>query len=135
MILLKKIGAILSICLFVLMLLGQTTRPNLGGGSAYAIGRLAGLVIALGGLYYSTRWLLILNGRKHKVGRQAFAILWCAESLLGVLAGLGAVAFVPGRGSRIGLVMVVVWSVSLWLTYRWLSKIRQEEMVVIGKTW
>ena len=124
MILLKKLGAVLSICLFVLMLIGQSTRNDHGSGSAYAIGRLFGLVIVLAGLFYSTTWLLILSGRKHKVGRQAFAILWCVESILGILLGG---FFVRGGHVQFGSIVVVLWLVSFYLTYRWLSKLRKEE--------
>ena len=125
MILLKKVGAVLSICLFVLMLIGQSTRHDQGSSPAYAIGKLFGLVIVLAGLFYSTRWLLILSGRKHKVGRQAFAILWCVEFVLGVLLGF---AFLRGIGVLFGSIVIGLWSLSFWLTYRWLSKLRKEEL-------
>jgi hypothetical protein len=125
MILLKKAGAVLSICLFALMLIGQSTRHDQGTGPAYATGRLFGLVIVLAGLFYSTRWLLVLSGRKYKVGRQAFAILWCVESVLGILVGF---VFLKGIGVLFGSLVVAVWSVSFWLTYRWLSKLRREEL-------
>jgi hypothetical protein len=119
MLLLKKIGAVLSICLFVLMLIRQT-RLDEPGYPGYAIGRLAVVVIALAGLFYSTRWLLILSGRKHKVGLQAFATLWCVESVLGVLLGF---TFVRGN-VMFGSIVIVLWSISFWLTYRWLSRLR-----------
>jgi hypothetical protein len=125
MILLKKVGAVLSISLFVLMLIGQYARHDQGSGLEDAIGRLFGLAIVLGGLFYSTRWLLVLSGRKYKVGRQAFAILWCVESVLGILLGF---VFLKGVGVLFGSLVVVVWSVSFWLTYRWLSKLRREEL-------
>ena len=108
------------------MLIGQSTRHDQGSGLAYAIGRLVGLAIVLAGLFYSTRWLLILSGRKHKVGRQAFATLWCVESVLGIFLGF---AFIKGIGLLFGTTVVVVWSASFWLTYRWLAKLRREEIM------
>lgn len=108
------------------MLIGQTTRHDQGTGPAYATGRLFGLAIVLAGLFYSTRWLLVLSGRKYKVGRQALAILWCVESVLGILLGF---VFLKSVSVPFGSLAVVVWSVSLWLTYRWLSKLRREELV------
>jgi hypothetical protein len=124
--LLKKVGAVVSICLFVLMLLGQSTRHDPATGRADAIERLAIMVLTLVGLFYSTRWLLVLSGRKHKVGRQAFAILWCCESVLGVLLGF---AFFRSVGHVFGSIVIAVWCVSFWLTYRWLSKLRREELM------
>ena len=107
------------------MLLGQSTRHDPAGSRAEAIGRLLGLVIVLAGLFYSTRWLLVLSGRKHKVGRQAFAVLWCCESVLGVLLGL---AFLRSIGLLVGSIIIVVSSVSFCLTYRWLSRLGKEDL-------
>jgi hypothetical protein len=125
MILLKKIVAVLFICLFALMLVGQGARHDQNTGPGYATGRLAGLVIVLAGLFYSTRWLLVLSGRKYKVGRQAFAILWCVESVLGILVGF---VFLKGVAVLFGSLMLAARSISFWLTYRWLSKLRREEL-------
>jgi hypothetical protein len=122
----KKVLASLSICLFIVMLLGQSVRQDHAArDTAYAVGRLAGLVIALAGLFYSTRWLLLLSGRRHKVGRQAFATLWCCESVLGILLGL----FLVRSATVTGLVITAAWSLSFWLTYRWLSKLRREDLI------
>jgi hypothetical protein len=120
----KKTLAGICICLFVLMLLGQSTNRG-GHGREDAYIRLAVMILTLVGLFYSTRWFLILSGRTHKVGRQAFAILWCCESILGILLGFGIIQW---GGVAFGIGAIAVWSLSFWLTYRWLSKMRKEEL-------
>ena len=128
MALLQKAGVIFLICLLIVMIIGQTTRDT----GVSPIAKLFILIGTLVALFYSVRWLLILSGRKYRVGSQAFAILWCIESILGVLLGL---ALFRGVGVLTGLAVILFWSASFWLTYRWLSKLRKQELVFTGKVW
>ena len=86
---LKKIIASVLILILTLMLInigaGQIARARSAGAS---IGQFMGFILVLFGLLFSTRWRLKLAGRTYKVGRQAFAVLWFCESVLGILIGL-----------------------------------------------
>jgi uncharacterized membrane protein len=122
----KKLVASALIVLFVLIAIGASgAKLPPAKSTAERIGQLTGYVLILLGLFFSTRWRLKLAGRTYKVGRQAFAVLWFCESILGILLGL---VFISRVGIPFGAGMVVVWSLSLWATYRWLKRLRSHEV-------
>lgn len=123
----KKIIASILIAIFALMLIGASVaKVPPARSTAERIGQIIGYLFILLGLFYSTRWRLKLAGRCYKVGRQSFAALWFCESILGILLGFNFI----GLSVPFGVGMIVVWSLSLWATYRWLKRLRSHEVSI-----
>jgi hypothetical protein len=85
---------------------------------------LVGLIIRVGGLILSIKWLVKLDGYTKTSGRQAiaiFLIVFCGYGLL--LLGFGLTIRFNATGSLLGLLYVA----GLLLCVRWVKKLRQSD--------
>jgi hypothetical protein len=134
----KKALAIFLSVWFVVMIIGgtaQASREPMHGDIAFALGQLIGFLLAVTGLYYSTKWRISLSGHTYRLGRQTWTALLFSYSVFAAFIGLTLLVVERNTiGLSFGGVMLVIWLSVGYVCWRWRRSLRSQEQAQCSQT-